>query len=599
MTRSPLLFVLLFCLGLAGPVHSRAPEQAAIATAHPLATQAAQEVLAAGGNAFDAAIAVTAMLAVVEPYGSGLGGGGFYLLRQAGSPPTYRFLDARERAPLKTRPELFQREGKVQPELSLDGPLAAAIPGIPAALADLARQHARLSLARNLAPAIRVAREGFAVDRIYRERASYRIEALRADPESARLFLLNGEIPAEGHLLRQPELAESLEILAEEGHSGFYSGALATRLVEGINRAGGIWSMEDLASYHLLERPPLRVALADGRELISAPPPSAGGVILGQSLLMLEQLPWQDAEPVQRAHLTVEVLRRAYRDRGELGDPDFVDNPTAQLLEPGYLATQATSINLQQATASASLGGAGNWKEGNDTTHFSVLDREGNAVAATLSINLPFGAAFVVPGTGILLNNEMDDFAVAQTGSNAYRLAGSAANRLEPGKRPLSSMSPSFIESNSEFTSFGTPGGSRIPSMTLLAIMQYLDDRPMLDWVGAPRFHHQFQPDLISHEADAFDAAQQQALRARGHQLQVVARRFGNQQVLYWNKASGKVAAASDPRGIGTALPAPLIRPPLRAAGSAVPHPAHSDHPGAATTDCHKRPVAAHCAGSD
>lgn len=594
MTRSPLLLVLLFCFALSA--QARAPQQAAIATAHPLATQAAEEVLATGGNAFDAAIAVTAMLAVVEPYGSGLGGGGFYLLRQAGSTSSYRFLDARERAPLKTRPGLFQRDGKVQPRLSLDGPLAAAIPGVPAALTELARQHARLSLARNLAPAIKVAREGFAVDHVYRQRARSRLEALRADPESARLFLVNGEVPEEDHRLRQPELAASLELLAEDGHSGFYSGALATRLVEGINKAGGIWSMEDLASYQLVERPPLRVSLEGGRELISAPPPSAGGLILGQSLLMLQQLPWRAADRVERSHLTVEVLRRAYRDRSLLGDPDYVSNPDAQMLDPAYLQRLAADIDRQRATPSEQLGPAGIWHEGDHTTHFSVLDQDGNAVAATLSINLPFGAAFTVPGTGILLNDEMDDFAVAVNGSNTYELEGSTANQLEPGKRPLSSMSPSFIESAGEFASFGTPGGSRIPSMTLLAIMEYLDGRPLTEWVAAPRFHHQFHPDRITHEPGAFDAAQQRRLGELGHQLQALPRAYGNLQVLHWNKRSGKVEAASDPRGIGTALPAPDKQTSLNSAGSAAPRPAR---PAAAATDCRGTPAAAHCAGSD
>ena len=596
MTRSPLLLLLLFCFSLSA--QAATPQQAAIATAHPLATLAAEEVLAAGGNAFDAAIAVSAMLAVVEPYGSGLGGGGFYLLRQAGSPPSYRFLDARERAPLKTRPGLFQRDGKVQPRLSLDGPLAAAIPGVPAALSELSRQHARLSLARNLAPAIRVARDGFAVDRVYRQRARMRLDAMRADPETARLFLVDGEVPEEGHRLRQPELAASLELLAEDGHSGFYSGPLAARLVEGVSKAGGIWSMEDLASYHLVERPPLRVSLEGGRELISAPPPSAGGLILGQSLLMLQQLPWRQADRVERSHLTVEVLRRAYRDRSQLGDPDYVDNPAAQMLDAAYLQRLAADIDPQRATPSEQLGAAGVWHEGNDTTHFSVLDSAGNAVAATLSINLPFGAAFTVPGTGILLNDEMDDFAVALSGSNSYELEGSAANRLEPGKRPLSSMSPSFIESADAFASFGTPGGSRIPSMTLLAIMEYLDAQPLAEWVAAPRFHHQFQPDRISHEPGAFDAEQLQRLEAMGHRLQALARNYGNQQVLHWDKRNGKVEAASDPRGIGMAQPLAIGREPLKADESAVPLLLRSP-PAAAAAGCRGNPAAAHCAGSD
>ena len=534
------------------------PEHIAIATAHPAATVAGRETLALGGNAFDAAVAISAALAVVEPYGSGLGGGGFFLLREAGDSPTYRFLDARERAPLAATADLYQVDGQVDKQLSLDGALAAAIPGLPAALVELAERFGRLPLRDSLAPAIRLARSGVSIDRVYRQRAGWRIEAMRKNAETARIFLADGEIPEEFGLLRQPDLANTLEQLGAQGHKGFYGGAVAAKLVDAVKTAGGIWSLNDLSDYRLVERQPLRVQLNEGRELISAPPPSAGGIALGQSLLMLQQLPWQHADSVQRTHLVVETLRRAYRDRGLLGDPDFVQNPAHHLLDPAYLEQLAATIDPQHATPSDSLPPSPAWQEGDHTTHFSVLDAEGNAVAATLSINLPFGAAFTAPGTGVLLNNEMDDFAADVQGANAYGLAGSHANRIAAGKRPLSSMSPSFIESTEDFASFGTPGGSRIPSMVLLAMLEYLDAQPIERWPSAPRYHHQFRPDLIEHEPATFSPAEVSALEALGHQLKSTGRQYGNQQVLLWHKQTGKVEAASDPRGLGTARAAPV-----------------------------------------
>ncbi|MBU2256607.1 MAG: gamma-glutamyltransferase [Gammaproteobacteria bacterium] len=541
-------------------LHAAAPpERIAIASAHPAATVAGQETLALGGNAFEAAVAISAALAVVEPYGSGLGGGGFFLLREAGESPTYRFLDARERAPQAAHANLYRVDGEINKYLSLNGALAAGIPGLPAALVELTERFGRLPLRDSLAPAIRLARSGVGIDRVYRERAGWRLEAMRQDAETARIFLDKGEIPEEFGLLRQPELAHTLEQLGTKGIQGFYAGTVAAQLVKTVRDAGGIWTLKDLTDYRIVERQPLRVPLDQGRELISAPPPSAGGIALGQSLLMLQQLPWQQADSVQRTHLVVETLRRAYRDRGLLGDPDFVRNPVQQLLAPAYLKQLASSIDPQRATSSDSLPHSKAWKEGDHTTHFTVLDTEGNAVAATLSVNLPFGAAFTVPGTGVLLNNEMDDFAADIQGSNAYGLSGSQANSIAAGKRPLSSMSPSFIESSQDFASFGTPGGSRIPSMVLLAMLQYLDQQPIERWPSVARYHHQFRPDLIEHEPNTFSPAETAALEALGHQLKSTGRQYGNQQVLYWDKQSGKVAAASDPRGIGTAVITPTI----------------------------------------
>ena len=531
------------------------PEQAAIASAHPAATVAGLETLAAGGNAFDAAVAVSAALAVVEPYGSGLGGGGFFLLRLAGDIPTYRFLDARERAPLAARTDMYQGS----PERSLDGALAAAIPGLPAALVELASRYGRLPLLASLTPAIRLAEDGFPVDRVYQERAGWRLKALRNNPESARLFLQEGEIPEESSLLRQPQLAKTLKQLAAAGHDGFYRGEVAEKLVAGVRAGGGIWSLRDLAEYAVVERQPVLYTLADERLLISAPPPSAGGIALAQSLGMLQQLPWQKADPVQRAHYVVEVLRRAYRDRGLLGDPDFISNPVEQLLKTEYLQQLAKDINPTTATPSSSLPPSPQWHEGDHTTHFSLIDTEGNAVAATLSINLPFGAAFTVPDTGVLLNDEMDDFAADLQGQNAYGLTGSTANAITPGKRPLSSMSPTFIESTTDFAAFGTPGGSRIPSMVLLAILQYLDGQPVAAWPAVPRFHHQYLPDKLEYEPGTFSAAQVSALKARGHFPEMLNRRYGNQQVLLWRKTDNSIEAASDPRGIGLGATQPAV----------------------------------------
>lgn len=331
---------------------------------------------------------------------------------------------------------MYLKQGKVSPGLSINGALAAAIPGLPQALAELAATHGKLPLKDSLAPAIRLANQGFTVDRIYRDRATMRLSALRDDPESARLFLLNNQVPPLGAVIRQPELAHTLQRIADDGRDGFYRGVLAEQLVDGIREAGGIWTLDDLANYRTVWREPLRFNLANQRQLISSPPPSAGGVALAQSLAMLQRLPWQSAEPVQRSHYVIEVLRRAYRDRGLLGDPDYVSNPINRLLARNYLTGLADSIDVYQATPSSTLAPAPAWREGDHTTHFAVIDADGNAVSATLSVNLPFGAAFTVPGSGVVLNNEMDDFAADPHGSNSYGLAGSQANAVAAGKRP-------------------------------------------------------------------------------------------------------------------------------------------------------------------
>lgn len=541
---------LLFFCGLA--CSASGPGRPAIASAHPLATEAGHRILAAGGNAFDAAVTVSAVLAVVEPYSSGIGGGGFWLLHRA-SDGFETMIDGRERAPLAAHPDLYLDEsGELIPGLSINGPLAAGIPGEPAALVHLSERYGKLPLSQVLAPAIHLAREGFEVDSHYRRMAEWRQDQLRVSPDAQSIFLPDGQVPRVGEVIRQPDLAKTLELLAAKGWAGFYRGNLAEQLVRGVRQAGGIWTLEDLAQYQVVERVPIK-----GRyrhlQITSASPPSSGGVLLMSMLNMLAQYDLDALSEVQRTHLLIEVMRRAYRDRADyLGDPDFVDMPVQTLIHPWYAAGLARDIRLDRATPSVIGGGA--QAEGVDTTHFSILDAEGNRVAATLSINYPFGACFVPPGTGVLLNDEMDDFSARPGVPNVYGLIGGDANAIQPGKRMLSSMTPTFVDSADGVAILGTPGGSRIITMVLLGVLQITEGKKADEWVRTPRFHHQYLPDRVELEPSALTEKVRQQLRELGHDLRLLERSYGNMQAIYWDRRTGEIEAASDPRGIGEAI---------------------------------------------
>lgn len=532
----------------AAPETAAGPGRAGIASAHHLATEAGHEVLAAGGNAFDAAVAVAMALAVVEPASSGIGGGAFFLLRRA-SDGREVFVDARETAPAAVSLDWYlDDEGKPDRDRSVNGPLAAGIPGQPAGLAWLAENYGRLPLEASLAPAIELAREGFPVDDKYRALMGYRLEVLRRWRSSARQFLDAGEIPDEGHVIRQPDLARTIERLARDGHDGFYDGPVARRLVTGVNEAGGNWTLDDLAGYRVKEREPLVIEYRDHR-IVTSPPPSSGGVVIAQALNILRRWDLAALEPAPRTHLLAEALRRGYRDRGiYLGDPDFVEMPLRKLLSQDYAAGLRASILPDKATPSAMLPGTDNAPRGTDTTHFSVIDAEGNLVAATLSVNLPYGSGFVVPGTGVLLNNEMDDFALVPDAPNAYGLIGREANAPAPGKRMLSSMTPTFVTGNGRTAVIGTPGGSRIITMVLLGLLEVIEGKDAQAVVAARRIHHQYLPDAISAEQGALDEATIAALQEMGHTVNVGEREWGNMQVVIWNHADGSLEAASDPR---------------------------------------------------
>ena len=546
-------FIYLFALSLVACQQNSEPQHA-ISSAHPIATQAGIDILNQGGNAFDAAIAVSATLAVVEPYSSGMGGGGFWLLHRTADNKSV-MIDGREVAPLAAHRDMYlDRNGDVIPKLSMNGALSAGIPGQPAALMHINKRYGTLPLKKVLAPAIKAAKEGFAVSEHYRWMAKFRLEALRASPEAARIFLQNNEVPDVGYLIKQTDLANTLQQMVRKGSAGFYNGDVAWALVEGTREAGGIWSITDLQRYQVVERKPV-VGQFGGYTITSVPPASSGGVAIISMLNMLEQHKWSSLNDIDKKHLVIEVMRRAYRDRAMyLGDSDFVRVPMKKLISKQYAMELGSDIELETATASAMLPGIDDQPKGNHTTHFSIIDKQGNRVAATLSVNYPFGSCFVPPGTGILLNDEMDDFSSKPGTPNAYGLVGAEANAIAPGKRMLSSMSPSFIESTDKLAILGTPGGSRIITMVLHSILGVVDGDSAEEIVAAPRYHHQYLPDEVQHEPDAFSSSDIDTLNDRGHTLRALQNGYGNMQIVIVDKKDNEISAASDPRGEGLAI---------------------------------------------
>jgi gamma-glutamyltranspeptidase/glutathione hydrolase len=430
----------------------------------------------------------------------------------------------------------------------MTGPLAAAIPGEIATLDHLAKHYGKLPLSESLKPAIRIAREGFKVYTKIHGMIKYKEKDLRRWPAGSEVFLPGGKIPEMGDLIKQPDLARVLESVAAEGRDGFYKGKEAQLMVDGVQAAGGIWTMDDMAGYVIKEREPVRTSY-HGYELVTASPPSSGGIAIVEMLNILEPYRIADLSKVQRTHLVVEAMRRAYRDRAlYLGDPDFYPVPQKGLTDPNYAAGLRAGIMFDKATPSNMLPGRENIHEGNHTSHFSVIDAEGNMVAATQTVNTIFGSKFMPPGTGIILNNEMDDFSAKPGEPNAYGLVGFTANEIQPFKRPLSSMTPTLMLGEDRVAAIGTPGGSRIITMVLLGILDFMNGNDPESWVSLPRYHHQYLPDSISAEPDAFTAEEVAALKAMGHTVKVSKRRWGNMHGVMWDRKTGEVLAGSDPR---------------------------------------------------
>ena len=544
---------LLFILFYSGNTFSNElfPSKGAVVTSNALATKAGEKILAEGGNAYDAATTISAMLSVVEPFASGLGGGAFWLIYDAKS-KKYKMLDARETAPLQSHKNMYLDENEnLIKNISKLGPLSAGIPGIPAVLSYVNEKYGSKKISTLLVPAYKAAINGFPVNERYLKGANYKKEWLKKYKETEAIFLDKGEVPKKGWILKQTDLAKTIKKIMKGGHKSFYTGSFAKKMVESVQNNGGIWSEEDLNRYKVIEREPVK-STYKGISIIAPGLPSSGGLVLSNALNILAGYELDKLSLTTQKHLIIEALRRAYYERAiKMGDPDFMANSLEFLLTPSYAAKQRESININYATDNQTLEFADPpyQGQGNDTTHFSVIDKYGNRVAVTQSINFWFGSAFVPKGTGILLNNEMDDFSIKPGTENGYGLIGYDANAVEPGKRMLSSMTPTFLESDRGFVILGTPGGSRIISMILLATLEWVNGGDAKSMVSLPRFHHQYHPDYVLYEEEAFMSSEIDELESMGHIFKKSNRQFGNMQIIMWDQVNNKIEIASDPRG--------------------------------------------------
>ncbi len=538
-------------------------EQGMVATQEAHATRTALAVLAEGGNAIDAAVTAGFALAVTLPRAGNLGGGGFMLIRLAKADRQVA-LDYREKAPAAAHRDMFlTKDGAPDPKLSRYSRLASGVPGTVRGLAHALRRYGTISLQRALAPAIKLAGEGFVVGPDLHRSLKSCADDLRADKEARSIFLdTNGRVWPVGSILVQRDLARSLRLLSDKGPDAFYLGDIATAIDRDMRAHGGLITRKDLADYQPVERAPIKGNYR-GWKILSMPPPSSGGIHLVQMLNILENFPIADygAHSAQTVHLMTEAMKRAYADRSRyLGDPDFSEIPIARLVSRDYGQHLARGINPARATPSSLVApGLGPLPpdESRETTHFSVIDREGNAVSNTYTLNFSYGSRIVVPGTGILLNNEMDDFSAKPGSPNAYGLIGGRRNAIEPGKRMLSSMTPTLlINRNDTIVATGSPGGSRIINIVLQVVSNIIDHgMNVTDATQAPRFHHQWLPDELRVE-DGLRPEITRQLAEWGHLVRPTTPIGSTQTVMMKN---GGFLGASDPR-IGGALTLGLPR---------------------------------------
>jgi gamma-glutamyltranspeptidase/glutathione hydrolase len=550
----------------AAPLRPSHAQHAMVASVHELASRAGVEMMQAGGNAVDAAVATGFTLAVVHPQAGNLGGGGFLLLRKANG--EVRFIDFREKAPAAATQNMYlDSQGNVIENASLIGYKAIGVPGSVAGLVYAEKTYGKLSLDKVMAPAIRLARDGFPL--AWEDAKDLRDEDLAKFPASKRIFQRDGKYYLPGEILKQPELARTLERIAKNPDD-FYQGAMARELAAAVAKGGGLITADDLAQYEVKEREPIRGTYR-GYDIISVPPPSSGGIALVEVLNILEgfDLAKLGNRSAQTIHLTVEAFRRAFYDRAEfLGDPDFAQIPVPQLIDKRYAEAWRESIDPNHASASKDLKRpsvfnelervARSWslaiREPKNTTHFSVIDPEGNAVAVTTTLNDSFGSRVTADGLGFLLNNEMDDFAVKQGVPNAYGLIQGPANAIGPGKRPLSAMTPTIVLKDGKlFLVLGSPGGPTIITTVANILMGVVDfGLDIQEAVNAPRFHHQWLPDAIDVE-DRLSPDTMNLLRSKGHTLKP-AHFWGDGECIMVDPKTGERLGASDGRNNGKAV---------------------------------------------
>ena len=409
-----------------------------------------------------------------------------------------------------------------------------------------------MPLYKLLEPAIRLARDGFPAYERLITALNVAKKSRTLSPKFKAVFMPNDQLPEVGQLIKQPELAKTLEIIASNGHDGFYSSFFTQKMIDEARKDGSIWLADDFKNYSVVEREPIKVNFL-GAQLTTAPPPSSGGTTIATILNIISEFDFIEMDISTRTHLVVESMRRAYRDRAFfLGDPDFVDVPIKKLTSKEHASILAQSIDMNAATPiheDDQLDEKYAWNEGSHTTHFSILDMDGNRAAVTQTINTWFGSGYMLPSSGLILNNEMDDFSAKPFAPNRYGLVHGEQNSIQPNKRMLSSMTPTFIESEKGLAILGTPGGARIITMVLLSILDYFEGGSAETMTATKRFHHQFLPDVIRYEKDAFTEETITILESKGHTLQEISS-YGNMQVVTWEKDSGDVSSSSDPRGI-------------------------------------------------
>jgi gamma-glutamyltranspeptidase/glutathione hydrolase len=499
-----------------------AAENGMVVTAHRLATQVGVDVLRRGGNAVDAAVAVGYALAVVYPAAGNLGGGGFMTLQFADGRKT--FLDFREKAPLAATADMYLgADGQPVKGLSTRGHLAVGVPGTVSGLEFARAKYGSMQRAALVAPALRLARRGFVLEPGDIAMLASATDDFRKDPASAAIFLREGAPRVAGQRLVQKDLARTLQRIARHGSRGFYQGPVGAALVASSRAGNGLITQADLDQYATRELAPVECDYR-GYRVVSAPPPSAGGVILCEILNIVEGYPLKELGhgSAQGVHYKIEAMRHAYVDRNSyLGDPDFVQNPLERLLDKGYAARIRATIDPARAGVSQELRPGVAPHEGSNTTHYSIIDREGNAASVTYTLNDWFGARVTAAGTGVLLNNEMDDFTIKLGAANMYGLVQGESNAIAPAKRPLSSMSPTIVSRDGKpVLVLGTPGGSRIITVTALVLMNLVDyGMTVQEAVDAPRFHQQWQPEATNLEPFALSPDTRQILLGMGHRF--------------------------------------------------------------------------------
>ena len=525
-------------------------QHAMVVSAHPLASAVGADILRRGGNAVDAAVAVGFALAVVQPIAGNIGGGGFMVIRLHDG--SVHALDYRELAPGRATAAMYVDSAGNVSETSLTGALSAGVPGSVAGMFEAHRKFGKLPWAEILAPAVALARDGHPLDAIRSRNIALEAVRLARFPASRAQFLPSGDAPPPGTAFIQPELAATLQLLADSGPTPFYRGSVADLIVQEMERGGGLITKQDLAQYRPKWRDPIRITYR-GYTIYTMPPPSGGGIALAEILNILEGYP--TLPPFGSAalmHLQAEAMRRAFIDRNRyLGDPDVVTIPVERLLSKEYAAKLRAEIDLAHATPTPPFTAR---PEGTETTHYSVVDADDNAVACTTTLNNDFGSAVTVTGAGFVLNDEMDDFTTAPGKANLYGLVQGATNAIAPGKRMLSAMTPSIVldSGGGLLMVVGSPGGSRITTAVYQVISNILDQRmALVDAVAAPRLHHQGLPDLLYVEQDGFMQSSLDSLEAMGHTIHVWRYKTGVNAIA---RSSGGWVGVADPRRGGGAV---------------------------------------------